>query len=83
MLSLRHVLVAIALTALLFAPLKAADDPTPEATRQYAVAYGFQSKKLFAQAIPRWAEFLKASASTFWSRSIFIRRHLKAHFACP
>lgn len=40
--------------------LRAADDPNPEATRQYAVAYGFQSKKLFAQAIPRWTEFLKA-----------------------
>lgn len=40
--------------------VRAADDPNPEATRQYAVAYGFQSKKLFAQAIPRWTEFLKA-----------------------
>lgn len=40
--------------------LHAADDLNPEATRQYAVAYGFQSKKLFAQAIPRWTEFLKA-----------------------
>lgn len=62
MLSLRPALVAITLTVLLFAPLPltAADDPNPEATRQYAVAYGFQSKKLFAQAIPRWAEFLKA-----------------------
>ena len=41
-------------------PLVAADDANPEATRQYAVAYGFQTKKLFAQAIPRWTEFLKA-----------------------
>ncbi len=38
----------------------AADDPNPEATRQYAVAYGFQQKKLFPQAAQRWAEFLKA-----------------------
>lgn len=41
-------------------PLMAAEDPNPEATRQYAVAYGFQSKKLFAQALPRWDEFIKA-----------------------
>lgn len=56
------VLVTIALQCCLLAPLPsfAADDPNPEATRQYAVAYGFQSKKLFAQATPRWAEFIKA-----------------------
>lgn len=56
------VLVAIALQCALLAPCTslAADDPNPEATRQYAVAYGFQSKKLFAQAMPRWTEFLKA-----------------------
>ena len=55
------VLVAIALQCVLLAPCTslAADDSNPEATRQYAVAYGFQSKKLFAQAMPRWAEFLK------------------------
>src|SRR3569832_1001552 len=58
----RPFLIAVMLTGLLFSdrPLRAADDPNPEATRQYAVAYGFQSKKLFAQAIPRWTEFLKA-----------------------
>ncbi len=40
--------------------LVAADDPNPEATRQYAVAYGFQTKKLFPQAIPRWTAFIQA-----------------------
>ena len=39
--------------------LFAADDPNPEATRQYAVAYGFQTKKLYPQAIPRWAAFIQ------------------------
>lgn len=39
--------------------LLAADDPNPEATRQYAVAYGFQTKKLYLQAIPRWATFIQ------------------------
>jgi TolA-binding protein len=58
----RPVLVAVILIGSFctLRPLQAADDPNPEATRQYAVAYGFQSKKLFAQAIPRWAEFIKA-----------------------
>ncbi len=60
--SLHHALIATTLTFFLLVPnsLRAADDPNPEATRQYAVAYGFQSKKLFAQAMPRWTEFLKA-----------------------
>ena len=39
--------------------LIAADDPNPEATRQYAVAYGFQTKKLYPQAIPRWTAFIQ------------------------
>ncbi len=38
----------------------AADDPNPEATRQYAVAYGFQQKKLFPQAVVRWTAFIAA-----------------------
>ncbi len=53
-------LVSVCLILLACHPLLAADDPNPEATRQYAVASGFQSKKLFAQSIPRWIEFLKA-----------------------
>ena len=57
----RHVpFVVVLLMLLTCTPLVAADDANPEATRQYAVAYGFQTKKLFAQAIPRWTEFLKA-----------------------
>ncbi len=55
-----RLLVAIVVQFVLLVPTasRAADDP--EATRQYAVAYGFQSKKLYAQAMPRWTEFLKA-----------------------
>ncbi len=58
----RPLLIAVTLLGLVLTarPLQAADDPNPEATRQYAVAYGFQSKKLFAQAMPRWTEFVKA-----------------------
>jgi TolA-binding protein len=32
--------------------------PDPAATRQYAVAAGFQSKKLYAQAARRWQQFI-------------------------
>ena len=55
----RQLSFAIVILALQAGSSFTADDPNPEATRQYAVAYGFQSKKLFAQAIPRWTEFLK------------------------
>src|SRR4029077_7093139 len=34
--------------------------PDPAATRQYAVAAGFQSKKLYAQAARRWQQFIAA-----------------------
>lgn len=42
----RPLLIAVTLLGLVLTarPLQAADDPNPEATRQYAVAYGFQSK---------------------------------------
>lgn len=52
--------ILLATNAILATELLAADDLNPEATRQYAVAYGFQSKKLFAQAIPRWTTFLQS-----------------------
>src|SRR4051812_9708657 len=32
--------------------------PDPAATRQYAVAAGLQSKKLYAEAVRRWQQFI-------------------------
>jgi TolA-binding protein len=39
--------------------------PDPAATRQYAVAAGFQSKKLYAQAARRWQQFIAAYPKDF------------------
>lgn len=38
---------------------QAADAPDTEATRQYAVALGFQKKLLFEQAAARWTKFIQ------------------------
>jgi TolA-binding protein len=49
-----------ALALLAASPALAADPkPDPAATRQYAVAAGLQSKKLYAQAARRWQQFIQ------------------------
>src|SRR5262249_46240056 len=52
----------LAALALLASPVAHAQEakPDPAATRQYAVAAGLQSKKLYAAAARRWQQFIAA-----------------------
>jgi TolA-binding protein len=43
-------------------PVAAQQDADAEATRQYAVALGFQKRKLYRQAAERWQRFIEAHA---------------------